>query len=227
MPGVTTLQVGNVECKCAALHGPPRLVVITGGPGAGKTAVLEMILRSLCGHVAVLPEAAGIVFGGGFPRHTSEPGRRAAQRAIFHVQRQLERLAIEEGRIGVVLCDRGTLDGLAYWPGRPGELMADVGTTAEAELQRYRAVLHLRTPGADNGYNQRNPLRTESAIEAGLVDRRIADAWAHHPRRVFVDCAADFVVKATRAVELVRAELPDCCQRHLALPGQAGMTCEP
>jgi hypothetical protein len=58
-------------------------VVITGGPGAGKTAVLELVARSFCPHVAILPEAATIVFGGGFPRHTTTVGLMAAQRAIY------------------------------------------------------------------------------------------------------------------------------------------------
>lgn len=59
-----------------------------GGPGAGKTALLELIRQSFCSHVKILPEAAGIVFGGGFPRESEPTCRRAAQRAIFHVQRE-------------------------------------------------------------------------------------------------------------------------------------------
>jgi predicted ATPase len=43
----------------------PKLVVLTGGPGAGKTALLEVVRRHFCEHVVVLPEAASIVFGGG------------------------------------------------------------------------------------------------------------------------------------------------------------------
>lgn len=35
-----------------------RRVVLTGGPGAGKTATLELIRQSFCEHVHVLPEAA-------------------------------------------------------------------------------------------------------------------------------------------------------------------------
>src|SRR5262245_41814414 len=104
------------SCACSKTH-PTKLVVLTGGPGAGKTAILELIKHHGCEHVVVLPEAATIVFRGGFPRGVSEPARRAAQRAIFHVQRELEQLALEEGRGAVALCDRGTIDGLAYWPG--------------------------------------------------------------------------------------------------------------
>ena len=67
-----------------------RRVVLTGGPGAGKTAVLELIRLFFCVHVRTLPEAAGIVFGGGFPRSDRQVLRQAAQRAIYHVQRELE-----------------------------------------------------------------------------------------------------------------------------------------
>ncbi|MBL0889768.1 MAG: hypothetical protein IBJ19_04065 [Gemmatimonadaceae bacterium] len=38
-------------------------MVLTGGPGAGKSAVLELARLFFCDHVRRLPEAAGIVFG--------------------------------------------------------------------------------------------------------------------------------------------------------------------
>jgi predicted ATPase len=57
-----------------------KTIVLTGGPGAGKTAVLERLVRQeFCAHIQVLPEAAGIVFGGGFPRAGSLEWRRSAQ----------------------------------------------------------------------------------------------------------------------------------------------------
>ena len=76
-------------CACTIRHQRKR-IVLTGGPGAGKTAVLELVRQQFCAHVQVLPEAAGIVFGGGFPRTGSLEWRRSAQRAIFFVQRELE-----------------------------------------------------------------------------------------------------------------------------------------
>ena len=106
----------NVEPACRRGDSGCRLVVVTGGPGAGKTAVLEVARRSFCKKIAFPPEAAGIVFGGGFWRRPSLAGRKAAQLAIFHVQCQMERLVVEEGEAAFALCDRGTLDGLAYWP---------------------------------------------------------------------------------------------------------------
>ena len=193
-------------------------MVLTGGPGAGKTATLEMIKHELCDHVRVVPEAASVVFGGGFPRVPSHVGRVAAQRAIFYVQREME-AAIESERPAILLCDRGTVDGAAYWPG-PGELWSAVGTTRAEQLARYDAVIHLRTPSEESGYNRANPLRTETAAEAAILDARILDAWSGHPRRAVVPNAIEFPLKAARVLELIRAELPECCRAHAAAPAQ-------
>jgi predicted ATPase len=211
--------MGSQECGCAVVEHPARLVVLTGGPGGGKTAVLELVRRTFCEHVGVLPEAASIVFGGGFPRRAGPPAAKAAQRAISHVQRQLEWLAQEERRVAVALCDRGTLDGLAYWPGDPAEWFAELGTSQEQELARYAAVIHLRTPALGAGYSRdNNPVRTESAEEAAALDARIEAGWRAHPRRFVVDNAPDFLEKARQALALIRAELPECCRGH-RVPG--------
>jgi predicted ATPase len=188
-------------------------VVLTGGPGAGKTALLELVRRAFCEHVLVLPEAAGILFGGGFPREADPATRRAAQRAIFHVQRELEAIGDSRRQV-MVLCDRGTIDGLAYWPGPAEEFWSSVGTTLQAELARYDAVIHLRTPDMTDGYNYQNPLRIESAATAADIDARIELAWAGHPRRFTVPTSPDFLDKASRTLALLRNELPDCCQQH-------------
>ena len=200
-----------VACECAELH-ERRRVVLTGGPGAGKTAVLELVRHHFCEHVHVLHEAAGIIFGGGFPRASDGAGLRAAQRAIFYVQRELEAAADAE-HPAIVLCDRATIDGAAYWPG-PGDLWSAVGTNLVEQLARYDAVIHLRTPALDQGYNHANPLRVESAIEAASVDQRLLDAWTPHPRRFIVEPEPDFLTKAKRVVDILRAELPDCCRAH-------------
>jgi adenylylsulfate kinase-like enzyme len=60
-------EVGETPCTCVEHHHEPKLIVVTGGPGAGKTALLEVARKALCSHVALLPEAATILFGGGFP----------------------------------------------------------------------------------------------------------------------------------------------------------------
>lgn len=117
--------------------------MLTGGPGAGKTAVLEVVRQSFCRHVRVLPEAAGILLGGGFPRDDNPASRRAAQRAIYYTQLELESIVDDDGE-SVTLCDRGTVDGGAYWPG-PGDLWSAVGTTRAPQLSRYDAVIRPPT----------------------------------------------------------------------------------
>jgi hypothetical protein len=202
-------------CGCGAVHQRKR-IVLTGGPGAGKTAILELIQQAFCPHVKVLPESAGILFGGGFPRADTPELSRAAQRAIFYVQRELE-CTTETGNPALVLCDRGTVDGGAYWPG-PGDLWQAVGATLQEELTRYDAVIHVRTPSLENGYTHQNPLRTESAKFAGAIDAKLASLWVPHPRRFLIEASPDFLAKARRALEVVRNELPECCRSHV-VPG--------
>ncbi len=183
-------------------------VVLTGGPGAGKTAVLELCQRTFPEHVRVLPESASIVFKGGFPREQTDSAKRAAQRAIFHVQSELERYAEDANQAQLVLCDRGTLDGLAYWPGSEETFFAELGTTCAEELARYDAVIHLRTPTRANGYHK-DPVRIESARQAAIIDARLLTVWEKHPRRIIVESVKDFLEKAHRTIALLNAELPE------------------
>ncbi len=213
------------HCTCSVAAHAPKLVVLTGGPGAGKTAILEFAQREFCKHVTVLPEAANVLWQGNFPRRDSELARRAAQRAIARVQIELERIALEDVSHAVVLCDRGILDGLAYWPvpkdgasertleaGPEADFYAETGIDRVQELARYAAVIHLRTPNAHHGYNHRNPMRTENPTEASAIDERIVAAWDGHPRRFFVESSPRFLTKLAQTIELIRAEIPICCQ---------------
>lgn len=213
------------KCSCEPVIGTGKRVVITGGPGAGKTAILEIARKHFCERISILPEAASIIFSGGFWRHDTLPAKKAAQRAIFHIQKELEQLVEEEQLTNVALCDRGTLDSLAYWPGDEKLFWKEVGSSKEIELSRYAVVIHLRTPPIEKGYNHQNPVRTESAEQAAEIDKRIAVAWQDHPRRFFVDSHLDFLEKVNQAMTLIKNELPDCCQKHPLGDGK-NMGCE-
>jgi len=60
------------DCPCRERH-EPRRVVLTGGPGAGKTAVLELIRQSFCVHVKVLRStiASGVTLAEGTEAYIS------------------------------------------------------------------------------------------------------------------------------------------------------------
>lgn len=182
-------------------------IVITGGPGAGKTAALEMARIRFGEQVFVLPEAATILFHGGFPRKSTGPAKRASQRSIYHIQKELEAYAIEDSKSSVILCDRGTVDSLAYWPGLPEEFWKDVGSSLEKEYARYDLVIHLRTPTLDHGYNHQNPYRIESAIEAKIIDEKIALVWRDHPRVITIESESDFVGKVTKVMDIIAKEI--------------------
>ena len=105
-----------------------------------------------------------------------------------------------------------TVDGLAYWERPAASFWADVGSSLEAELTRYAAVIHLRTPSDLLGYNHSNPLRIETAREAAAIDERIAQAWAGHAKRTFIESTGDFLEKAQTALALIREIVPECCR---------------
>lgn len=94
------------------------------------------------------------------------------QRAIYHVQLNLEGTQAAHfcGR-AVLLCDRGTADGAAYVDS-PEEWCASIGTTLDAELERYDAVLFFesaaKTNHSINGtmLEGGNRARTEDQAEA-------------------------------------------------------------
>ena len=220
MMNVDQPAVCEKKCDCREIHGKTRFVVLTGGPGAGKTAVLEIIRKQLCEHVALLPEAASIVFGGGFWRLESLTAIKAAQRAIMHIQWEIENLVLDENKWPLGLCDRGFLDGLAYWPGDEKEFWQAAGTDIEREYQRYHAVIHLRTPTADLGYNHQNPLRIETAAQAKVIDDKIFSIWSKHPRYRMVESSMDFLEKAERAISCIIDDLPECCASVLQIPGK-------
>lgn len=197
-------------CRCDVPH-HLRQIVVTGGPGAGKTAALEVLRRQTCSHVRILPEAASILWRGGFPRSVTTPGRRAVQRAIARLQVELQRIAIEEDNPALIVCDRGTLDSTAYWPGSVQEYFEELGTTLERELARYHMVIHMRSPSRADGYAQ-TALRPESAEEARELDERILAAWCAHPRRVIIESDENFLAKLERTLAVIRAEIPSCCR---------------
>lgn len=189
-----------------------KLIVITGGPGAGKTAVLEMAKNLLTCDAIIMPEAASIIFGGGFWRLPSLSAKAAAQSAIFHVQIEMENLVCGEKKWVMGLCDRGTLDGLAYWPQNEESFWKMSNTNMEKELNKYYAVIHLRSPSDILGYNHVNPLRIESAAQSKIIDDKIANIWNKHPRYKVINSAKNFVTKAHAALELISEFQSECCE---------------
>jgi hypothetical protein len=103
---------------------------------------------------------------------------------------------------------------LAYWPADEASFWRELSTQRDAEFARYHAVIHLRTPGAGRGYNNQNPLRTEDAALAHVIDERILRIWEGHPNRHIIDSSDDFLLKVRTAVRLIEEQLPQYCRER-------------
>jgi hypothetical protein len=182
----------------------PRRIVLTGGPGGGKTTAADLMRRELGDRIVVVPEAATILFAGGFPRTEDEMARAATQRAIFSVQHNLEDVQAALYPERLQLCDRGTVDGAAYWPEGPGDFFAAMGTTQCDELARYGAVIFFETAaGGGIAVEGGNPHRIESNAAAVELDLRLRALWAPHPRFYLVAHETSFLRKISAGLAIL------------------------
>jgi predicted ATPase len=173
-------------------------VVLTGGPGGGKTTAADLYRREIGDEVVVVPEAATLLYTGGFPRTGKTGVREATQRAIYHVQLNLEDAQSAHFDRRVILCDRGTIDGAAYWPGQPEEFFNHLGTSLEKELAQHDAVIFFETAAVGGiSIEGGNPTRVESIEEALALDSNLKKLWSQHPQFVFVPHEKSFFKKVT------------------------------
>lgn len=189
-------------------------IVITGGPAAGKTTVTDVLHREFKNVIATVPEAASILFRGGLPRGLSVADKIFQQRAIYFLQKELENYIHQTNPKKFIVCDRGALDGLAYWPTVPMDFFKSLETTEKKELSRYDWVIHLDTAPKD-GYKTSH-VRKEELSEARAINKKILKVWQNHPQRIVIPNSSDFSLKiksAIKIIELIIADKPyeDVC----------------
>lgn len=181
-------------------------LLVTGGPGGGKSTVIRRIEEEFRGRVLCVPEAATLLLSGGFPPPGEKPhpsDLAAFQRTIFTVIVNLEELFMNRAKregIALVLCDRGRLDGEAYMNSRE-EFLATVGLNDRApHLAAYDEVIHLESsaPHADFTWSHTsgNEHRMErSSSIAARIERRTWEAWRDHHNARYVSHAWGFQAK--------------------------------
>jgi predicted ATPase len=179
-------------------------IVLTGGPGGGKTTALDLIRRELGEKVVVVPETATILFTGGFPRRNEAEACRSAQKAIYHVQKNMEDIQHSVYPDRILLCDRGTLDGAAYWPDGESSFYNEVHTEFENELARYDAVLFFETAAVGNiSIEGGNPVRTEDNRRAVELNNRLKTVWSKHHNFVHIEHQKSFFAKLQNAINCI------------------------
>lgn len=180
------------------------VIVVTGGPGGGKTTALDLFQRELKSAVKIVPEAATMLFGHGLDRDVGNEDRKLLQRSIYRMQISLEEIFRDFYADRLLICDRGTLDGLAYWPDTDESYFETVGTSFEAEVSRYRAVIFFQTAaihGEDVKSN--NPYRTEDSRTAVDLDTKLERVWSRHHDFHYIPAQLSFMAKINHGLETI------------------------
>lgn len=186
----------------------PLRIVLTGGPGGGKTTAADLFRREVGERIVIVPESATTLFRGGFPRVSEPEAVRSEQRAIFEVQRSMEDIQSALYPDRILLCDRGTLDGAAYWPDGTDEFFATVRSTHAAELARYDAVLFFETAAVGGiSIEGGNRYRVESNDAALALDQRLRTLWSPHPHFHLVPHHDSFLHKITMGLAILESVL--------------------
>ena len=196
-------------------------VVITGGPGAGKTEImshLTQVLEERGYKVFVVPESPTELILNGI-RPDGNISLIDFQNFVLDKQLSKEKLYDEAATYYdmekvIIFYDRGILDACAY---------VDKNTVFEGMLEkrglslsdvysRYDAVLHLVTAadGAEQFYQWNDPskdsvgnnaARSESPEEAKVKDKKTLESWIGHPHLRVFDNSSDFNGKIKRVVK--------------------------
>jgi nicotinamide riboside kinase len=177
-------------------------IAVTGGPSGGKTTLIEVLQKDLKSKVTVIPETASILYRGGFPRRATPEARKHVQRAIYFTQKELEELIVGESKSPTIVCDRGSLDSIAYWPSDVADFLESLKTSIATEIARYDWVIHLDTADQDS-FDTTNPIRTETHKEAQELNLKIKEAWSQHPQRIIISHEAEFLLKIAKAKSVV------------------------
>jgi predicted ATPase len=179
----------------------PFRVVVTGGPCAGKTEVWRAMGEAFP-HAVQVPEAATRLILAG--RSERSMGLERFQRAVYGEQLALEEQALRKGSL--LLCDRGLLDGLAYYPG----LLSLLGVSQKDLLRRYDMVLQLeviRDPRLYREHVGNNPARREPHGRALAIERALQRVYEGHPCYAFLGGSLE--KKKQEAFRQIRDRLED------------------
>lgn len=197
-------------------------IVLTGGPCSGKTSCLKAIEQALGKEVQLVPEAATILFIGGFPKppaaleDCSHSYYEALQRAILTLQQSMEQacaqIALLQGK-RLLVCDRGQLDGAAYWPAGIAAFAQHFQISIKNVNDQYHHVFHLEslaTALPDLYGNMSNDQRYEQLELAQKREYATRLAWGQHPNRIFLEGTLPLETKIEQILTVIR--------EHLATP---------
>ncbi len=187
------------------------VIVLTGGPGGGKTTFIKELIDDSAWHgeFLALPEAIFVAAQVGI-----SPREQLFQRLMVEIQHGLEnslKRALAPTAPRFILCHRGTLDPLAYWldcgwPEADFFTFTDI-VDYENHYRRYQAVIHLVTAadGAVSHYTRWPQAHRHEQVEDAIrLDRLLHRIWKNHPHYYRIDNVnRDWPAKAQLAREFL------------------------
>ena len=112
------------------------------------------------------------------------------------MQRNLEDIQATQYPERILLCDRGTIDGAAYWPGDSNSFFEEQDSSLEQELSRYDGVIFFESAAVGGlDIEGGNPARLESIQQAAALDKKLFELWSQHPNFVTVHHNKSFFQK--------------------------------
>lgn len=195
-------------------------VVLTGGPCAGKTSVMERFNRMAKAvpklKVILAKEAATLLKHSNIDFMTCGGGS-VFQESIIDWQMNAEKAALiaamqftvmNPDYTVIILCDRGIMDGEAYFdtPRDFERILNAKGLDRQMTYNRYDAVVCLRSAaiGAPQFYTTADGTpRDETPEEAANLDRKCCAAWREHPQYFEIDNTFDFYPKVDKAIATI------------------------
>jgi len=197
-------------------------IVITGGPCAGKTTVINALKAEFGATASFVPECATLILSGGFPAPPDQQflghekfdnWQRQFQNAIYHTQLALEDLAVSEAQLenkDMVICDRAIADGIAYHPEGLAGFIFQFHIHCPQIYDRYDAVIFLESLaiGQPELFSRAgNEHRYESVENASEVNGRTRRAWYLHKNFHYIESSLSLEEKIAHVRSLVLGEI--------------------
>jgi thymidylate kinase/CYTH domain-containing protein len=205
------------------------VIVVTGGPCAGKTSLIDRVVELLQRHdfaVATLTETPTELMQGNISPDLEHLSARQFQERVIKWQILKENFWRESLRMKdaekqrVLICDRGVFDSLAYTDEKTfNEIIGSFGVSCSELLFRYDLVVHMTTAanGAEEHYTtENNTARTETLQQARELDHATKAAWSNHRNHRVIDNRTGFTEKIMRAIKAFGRvlEMPDAREKE-------------
>jgi 3-dehydroquinate synthetase/nucleoside-diphosphate-sugar epimerase/predicted NBD/HSP70 family sugar kinase/MoaA/NifB/PqqE/SkfB family radical SAM enzyme/adenine/guanine phosphoribosyltransferase-like PRPP-binding protein len=182
-----------------------RRIVLTGGIYGGKTTFLRRIAPHYSKDTVYLPEVIPLLLEGGIKVNPESYTEQINIQRLIYILKYL--IEVETSLLypdAVVLCERGTLDGIAWWPGKPMDFEKEFGGIRN-ELNRYGHVIFSESVASTDHAVGELKKRYESIERAKEIDSTLHILWSAH-KSFYKVLHTDWATKAAK-LEITLATL--------------------